>query len=182
MKFFLLIINIVLNIWLIIASGISQIPEIDNNQIIAIAFSGLLLVSQSLLLKLNGKGLYILAISVSGLLIIASSAMVISSKWQIMISSVLILLILFITFKLRTTSKDFIIHAADGAVLMETKKIEFKNSRLVVHGKMMGAMPTIAHFYPVELWKALSMISFNVILSFPKLIYLGWKSAKKINN
>ncbi len=178
MKNLLLIINIVLNIWLIFASGLLQIPETDIYQTFAIVFSGLLLISHLLLLKLNSKVLYVITIGITGILILAGSVMVVSSKWQMMISSVLILLILIATLRLRTVSNNFILHAADGAVLMEIKKLEYRNSKLVVRGKMMGTMPTTAHLYPGELWKALTIISFNVILSFPKLIYLGWKSGK----
>jgi len=49
---------------------------------------------------------------------------------------------------------------------------------LVVRGKMMGTMPTTAHMHPDEIWKALTMMSLNVILRFPRLIYLGWKASK----
>lgn len=180
MKHFLLSINIFLNIWSILASGLLRIPEIDALQIFALGFSGLLLLAHLFLLKFNSKTLYILAIIVSAIIVIIGSVLVSSSKWQIIVSSILIFLILIATYRLRAISKNFILHAADGAVLMEIKKLEYKNSKLLVRGKMMGTMPTTAHMHPLELWKALTMMSFNVALNFPRLMYLGWKSSKYI--
>jgi len=178
MKFFLLSINIILNTCLLFASGILQIPDLSTYQIIAVVFSGVLLITNVLLLKLSGKSFYVLGIILAVLLIIVGFMTEQGITWQVVISSSLILLILLVTLRLRSVSKNFILHAADGAVLMEVKKIEYKDSKLVVRGKMMGTMPTTAHMHPDEIWKALTMMSLNVILRFPRLIYLGWKASK----
>lgn len=178
MKKFLLTINILLNIWLLFASGILHIQELSTYQIVAVVSSSVLLIANVLLLKLSGKSVYVFSGILAFLLIIVGFMIEKGITWQVVVSSALILLILLVTLRLRYASKSFILHAADGAVLMEVKKFEYKDSKLVVRGKMMGTMPTTAHMHPTEIWKALTMMSLNVILSFPKLIYLGWKASK----
>jgi len=126
MKFFLLSINIILNTCLLFASGILQIPDLSTYQIIAVVFSGVLLITNVLLLKLSGKSFYVLGIILAVLLIIVGFMTEQGITWQVVISSSLILLILLVTLRLRSVSKNFILHAADGAVLMEVKKIEYK--------------------------------------------------------
>lgn len=182
MKNFLLTLNILLSIWLIYISGISHINEINLYQITTVFFSGLLLIINIILLKASNKYLFFLVMLISILLFSLSFILEQDIKWQVLIGSALIFFMLLAALRLRSVSKNFILHAHDGAVLMEVKKLEYKDSKLVVRGKMMGTMPTTAHMYPDELWKALTMISLKVFLSFPKLIYLGWKSAKKVKN
>ena len=182
MKNFLLTLNILISIWLIYISGISHINEINLYQIAAVFFSGLLLIINVILLKVSSKSLYLFVILISILLFGLSFILEQDIKWQVPIGSALVFFMLLAALRLRLASKNFILHAQDGAVLMEVKKLEYKNSKLVVRGKMMGTMPTTAHMHPDELWKALTMISLKVFLSFPKLIYLGWKSARNIKN
>jgi len=83
---------------------------------------------------------------------------------------------LLFTLRLMPTVKNFILHAQDGATLMEVKKLEFKDGNLIVKGKMMGTMPTVAQMRPEEIWKAISMLPLVVLLSFPAFLFKAWKS------
>lgn len=107
MKNLLLTINIALSIWLIIASGIIQLPDLSIYQIVALLLGGLLLFINTVLLKLNVKSLYILGFILSVASIVVSFMVQHGIMWQMAISSILIFLILLFTLGLRVASKSF---------------------------------------------------------------------------
>lgn len=97
-------------------------------------------------------------------------------RWLTFIVGLVAAVFLMFTIRLMPTVKNFILHAQDGATLMEIKKLEFKDGNLIVKGKMMGTMPTVAQMRPEEIWKALSMMPLGVLLGFPAYLYKAWKS------
>ena len=178
MKKIILGINIVLSVWLLYV----LIPvEIQGNNllniIVGLLVGGILIINISLLAS-KKSWLYQLGILVAISLFLAGWFIDKKVMWQVITGSTLILFMLLASSRLRAIANSFILHAQDGATLMEIKKIDYKNNKLVIRGKMMGTMPTTAQVRPGELWKALTMLSIRVVLRFPKLIYLGWKSAK----
>ena len=178
MKKIILGINIVLSVWLLYV----LIPvDIQGNNllnvIVGLLVGGILIINISLL-ALNKSWLYQLGILIAISLFLAGWFIDKKVMWQVVTGSTLILFMLLASSRLRAIANSFILHAQDGATLMEIKKIDYKNNKLVIRGKMMGTMPTTAQVRPGELWKALTMLSIRVVLRFPKLIYLGWKSAK----
>ena len=81
--------------------------------------------------------------------------------------------------RLRHKAKNFVLNAQDGSVLMEIRRVEFKGSDLLIRGKMMGTMPTVASMRPEEVWKALTMVPFKVIIYLPVRLFRAWRSAGK---
>lgn len=92
------------------------------------------------------------------------------------------LVLLFFTVRLRSDTKNFILHAQDGSTLMEIRKLEFKEENLVIRGKMMGTMPTVAKMQPEEVWKAISIMPAEVLLKFPAYLFKAWKTGGKSSN
>jgi hypothetical protein len=86
------------------------------------------------------------------------------------------LIVLISSIRLLPTVENFILHAQDGSILMEIKKVEFKKDNLIVRGKMMGTMPTVAEMRPEEIWKAFSLIPLGVLLGFPAYLFKAWKT------
>jgi|JFJP01.1.fsa_nt_gi hypothetical protein len=102
-------------------------------------------------------------------------------SWITFIIGVFSALVLVFTIRILPSVKNFILHAQDGSILMEIRNIEIKENNLVIKGKMMGTMPTVAEMRPEEIWKAISMIPLRVLLGFPKYLLKAWKS-KGISN
>jgi hypothetical protein len=96
--------------------------------------------------------------------------------WFIILFDLFATAALLFTFRLMPTVNNFILHAQDGSTLMEIKKLEFKDGDLIIKGKMMGTMPTVAQMRPEEVWKALSMMPFSVLLGLPAYLFKAWKT------
>jgi len=96
--------------------------------------------------------------------------------WISLIVGIVSLVLLLFTLRLRSDTKNFILHAQDGSTLMEIRKLEFKEENLIIRGKMMGTMPTVAKMQPEEVWKAISIMPTKVLLRFPAYLFKAWKT------
>lgn len=178
MKKTLLAISLALNLWIVFALVSTEIQGYDLLNLAIALLVGVMLILHIGLLASNKLWLYQSGILIAISLFIAAWFTDKKIIWQVVTGSTLILFMLLTSLRLRAIANSFILHAQDGATLMEIKKIEYKDSKLVIRGKMMGTMPTTAQIRSGELWKALTMLSLKVVLRFPKLLYLGWKSEK----
>lgn len=65
----------------------------------------------------------------------------------------------------------------DGIEMMDVKSIDREGDRLVLKGKMMGAMATTIYVKPEDMWSALRLFPLSVILRMPLLLARGfWRS------
>jgi len=62
---------------------------------------------------------------------------------------------------------------------MEVSRIERQGDDLVMHGKTMGTMPTMAHVRPEEAWAILRMLTWGVVIYLPLFLFRGWQRSKK---
>jgi hypothetical protein len=72
----------------------------------------------------------------------------------------------------------------DGVEMMDVKSIDLSGDRLVVKGKMMGAMAATIHVEPVGMWEAFTMLPTSVKMKMPLLLYKGWRQSRaaKVKN
>lgn len=76
------------------------------------------------------------------------------------------------------------VFSKDGVEMMDVKSIDLSGDRLVVKGKMMGAMAATIHVEPVAMWEAFTMLPTSVKMKMPLLLYKGWRQSRaaKVKN
>lgn len=179
MKNFLLYLNMALGLWITL---VSAIEGFQTTSTITLAISGtalLLVLFSAGALLVDRRWMYRFAIFLAFCLLVLPWFISGSLRWQTLVVGALTVILLIIAGRLRPVARNFILHAQDGSTLMEVKKLEFKGANLIIRGKMMGAMPTVAHMRPEEVWKALTLIPLNVLLRFPILLFKAWRTAGK---
>jgi hypothetical protein len=62
----------------------------------------------------------------------------------------------------------------DGVEMMDVKSIERDGDRLLLKGKMMGAMAAKIYVKPEDMWAALKLFPMSLLLSMPALIFKGF--------
>jgi len=68
----------------------------------------------------------------------------------------------------------------EGVEMMDVKSITRDGERLVIKGKVMGAMTTTILVNPEDCWQAARLLGLRVILCLPLLLAKGfWTSRKK---
>lgn len=63
--------------------------------------------------------------------------------------------------------------------MMDVKTIELDGEKLVIKGKMMGAMAAVIHVKPLDIWEAFRLLSFSTKIKMPGLLFKGWQASKK---
>jgi hypothetical protein len=67
----------------------------------------------------------------------------------------------------------------DGIEMMDVKSIHREGENLVMKGKMMGTMSTAIYLRPEDLWQALRLLSFPILLSLPLILGRGcWRTRR----
>lgn len=66
----------------------------------------------------------------------------------------------------------------DGVEMMDVKSITLDGDKLVLKGKMMGAMAAIIHIKPEDMWAAFKLFPWSVKCRMPLLLYKGWRASK----
>jgi hypothetical protein len=65
----------------------------------------------------------------------------------------------------------------DGIEMLDVKSIDREGENLVLKGKMMGTMSTAIYLRPEDLWQALRLLSWRLILSLPLTLGRGcWRT------
>jgi hypothetical protein len=65
----------------------------------------------------------------------------------------------------------------DGIEMMDVRSIERDDDRLLVKGKVMGAMAAKIYVKPEDMWAGLKLFPLPLLLSMPILIFKGfWRS------
>lgn len=67
----------------------------------------------------------------------------------------------------------------DGVEMMEVKTIELDGENLVLKGKMMKSMNTAIRVRPEDMWDALKLFPFKVIIQMPWLLLKGMGRARR---
>lgn len=62
----------------------------------------------------------------------------------------------------------------DGIEMMDVTTILRDGDRLVLKGKMMGAMNTAIYLRPEDMWQAFRLVPWSVILRIPWILVRGW--------
>ena len=66
-----------------------------------------------------------------------------------------------------------------GNVLATISGVQIAGQDLVVKAVLLGSMQTTIVMKPAELWKLLTLPGAPVILRMPRLLYLGWRDARR---
>jgi hypothetical protein len=72
----------------------------------------------------------------------------------------------------------------DGIEMMDVKSISHDKGKLVIKGKMMGAMAATIYVKPEDMWDAFCLFPAKLVLRMPVIMLQGfWRSKKnaKIN-
>lgn len=71
------------------------------------------------------------------------------------------------------------LYSKDGVEMMDVKAITLEGEKLVVKGKMMGAMAAVIHVKPEDMWEAFTLFPLSVKLRMPGLLWKGWRAKSK---
>ena len=63
--------------------------------------------------------------------------------------------------------------------MVDVKSITREGQRLVIKGKVMGAMSTTILVHPQDCWQAAQLLGIGVILRLPLLLFQGWRAARR---
>lgn len=61
--------------------------------------------------------------------------------------------------------------------LMNVSLMKKKGEDLIMKGTMMGHIPTSVYLKPEEMWNAIKLLSWSVILYTPFMLLKGWRKA-----
>ncbi|WP_404477342.1 hypothetical protein [Novosphingobium sp. BL-52-GroH] len=71
------------------------------------------------------------------------------------------------------------VYSKDGVEMMDVKTIDLEGEKLVVKGKMMGAMAAVIHIGPEDMWEAFTLFPTSVKMRMPGLLWRGWRASRK---
>lgn len=64
--------------------------------------------------------------------------------------------------------------------MMDIRSIEDGGDRILIKGKMMGAMATTIVVTPTAIWDAFRLCPWRIFLRLPALFFRGWRLSRKI--
>lgn len=64
--------------------------------------------------------------------------------------------------------------SAEGVEMMDVKSIERDGDRLLLKGKMMGAMTAKIYVKPEDMWAAFKLFPMSLLLAMPILLFKGF--------
>ncbi|EOE0844561.1 TPA: hypothetical protein ACQTXT_004120 [Pseudomonas aeruginosa] len=67
----------------------------------------------------------------------------------------------------------------EGVEMVDVKSITREGQRLVIKGKVMGAMTTTILVNPEDCWQAARLLGIGVILRLPLLLFQGWLAERR---
>lgn len=67
----------------------------------------------------------------------------------------------------------------DGMEMMDVKSIDGEGDNLVMKGKVMGSIHAVIVIKPEDLWQALKLLGFSLLLRMPWLLLKGYFKARK---
>lgn len=71
------------------------------------------------------------------------------------------------------------LRSKEGVEMMDVKSIDQDGDRILIKGKMMGAMATTIVVTPEALFDAYRLAPCSIIRSLPILLYKGWRTRTK---
>ncbi|HLT05612.1 MAG TPA: hypothetical protein VK019_11725 [Pseudomonas sp.] len=67
----------------------------------------------------------------------------------------------------------------EGVEMVDVKSITRDDERLVIKGKVMGAMTTTIVVNPQDCWQAAQLLGIGLILRLPLILLKGWLAARR---
>jgi hypothetical protein len=67
----------------------------------------------------------------------------------------------------------------DGVEMMDIRSLEREGDVLVVKGKIMRSMPATIHLQPEDLWQALLLFRFPLLVQLPWLLLRGFMRSRR---
>ena len=71
------------------------------------------------------------------------------------------------------------LYSKEGVEMMDVKSIDLDGERLVIKGKMMGAMAATIFVAPADMWAAFKLFPLRVKLRMPGLLVRGWLAERR---
>ncbi len=66
----------------------------------------------------------------------------------------------------------------DGVEMVDVKSVDRDGDRLVLKTKVMGSMPATIVLRPQDLWEAMRLLCWPLVLHLPGMLYRGWRLAR----
>ncbi|MDE2563130.1 MAG: hypothetical protein KGL48_12875 [Sphingomonadales bacterium] len=70
------------------------------------------------------------------------------------------------------------LYSKEGVEMMDVTSIGLDGDKLVLKGKMMGAMAATIHIKPADMWAAFQLFPWAVRLRMPMLLLKGWREGR----
>lgn len=67
----------------------------------------------------------------------------------------------------------------DGMEMMDVKSIGGEGDNLILKGKVMGSIHAVIVIKPEDLWQALKLLGFSLLLRMPWLLLKGYLQVRK---
>ncbi|ELO6136785.1 hypothetical protein I5G05_05025 [Pseudomonas aeruginosa] len=67
----------------------------------------------------------------------------------------------------------------EGVEMVDIKSITRDEQRLVIKGKVMGAMTTTILVHPQDCWQAARLLGIGGILRLPLILFQGWLATRR---
>ncbi len=71
------------------------------------------------------------------------------------------------------------LYSKEGVEMMDVRSIDLEGERLVIKGKMMGAMAATIYVAPADMWGAFKLFPLRVKLRLPGLLLRGWLAERR---
>lgn len=66
-----------------------------------------------------------------------------------------------------------------GNSMVDIVTLTREDDDLVVEGKIMGSMPGKFYIRPEEVWSAIKLLSWSVVIYMPIMLIKGWRRSKR---
>lgn len=71
------------------------------------------------------------------------------------------------------------VYNKEGIEMMDVKSIDLDGDKLIVKGKIMGAMATTLVLRPRDLWAAWGLLGRPIVWALPRLMWQGWRASRQ---
>lgn len=66
----------------------------------------------------------------------------------------------------------------EGVEMVEVKTVDRDHDRLVLKTKVMGSMAATIVLRPQDVWEAMSLLSWSLVIRLPGILFKGWRQSR----
>lgn len=69
----------------------------------------------------------------------------------------------------------------EGIEMVDVRCIELDGEQLLLKTKVMGSMAATIVLRPPDVWAALKLLSWRLLLRMPVILFMGWRATKVVD-